>query len=222
MYIIISLNFIYSILKIDFVLKRIVLNKITMDPNVFTLFNRDQIQKIGKKLTTQLLNHGTRVKSKFTQFIMLPCDTNSSVNHYLIDVYNIFVSEDKWNEYMNKFIHLNQTKIVSTNFEYKNMKLIRFNDETGKSICEKHVSHEQILGKDCLNLLLEVNNVDVSQFSCRDDIRHGEVIEYRISVAEKAPIYLSFIHDKSINKFYYKLWFEIKEDIDDVLDSFLE
>lgn len=193
-----------------------------MDPKVFSLFNKEQIHKIGKKLTTQLLNHGTRVKSNFTQFIMLPCDVNSSVTHHLIDVYDIFISEDKWNEYISKFMHLNQKKIVSNNFEYKNMKLIRFNDDTGKSICEKHVSHEQILGKDCLNLLLEVHNVDVSQFSCRDDIRHGEVIEHRISVAEKAPIYLSFIHDKSINKFYYKLWFEIKEDIDDVLDSFLE
>ena len=193
-----------------------------MDTNVFTLFSKEQIQYIGKKLTNKLLNHGTRVKSNFTQFIMLPCDVKSSVTNHLIDVYNIFASEDKWNEYMNKFIHLNQKKIVSTNFEYKNMKLIRFNDDTGKSICEKHVSHEQILGDNYLNLLLEINNVDVSQFSCRDDIRHGEVIEHRISVAEKAPIYLSFIHDKSINKFYYKLWFEIKEDIDDVLDSFLE
>ena len=189
-----------------------------MDQNVFKLF-KEQIQKIGKKLTTRLLNHGTRVKSNFTRFIMLPCDINSSVTNHLIDVYDIFVDEDKWNTYLNKFIHLEQKKLVSTNFEYKNMKLIRFNDNTGKSICEKHVTHEQILDKDCLNLL-EVHNVDVSQFSCRDDIRHGEVIEHRISVAEKAPIYLSFIHDKSINKFYYKLWFEIKEDIDDALDSF--
>ena len=193
-----------------------------MDPNVFTLFSKEQIQKIGKKLTTLLLNHGTRVKSNFTRFIMLPCNTTSSVTHHLINVYDIFISENEWNTKMSKFIHLNQKKIVSTKFEYKNMKLIRFANDTGKSICEKHVSHEQILGKDCLNLLLEVQKVDVSQFSCRDDICQGEVLEYRISVAEKAPIYLSFIHDKSVNKFYYKLWFEIKEDIDDVLDSFIE
>lgn len=193
-----------------------------MDQNVFNLFKRDEIQKIGKKLTTRLLNHGTRVKSNFTRYIMLPCNVNTSIVHEMIDVYDIFVDEDKWNTEMSKFIHLNQKKIVTTNFEYKNMKLIRFDDDTGKSICENHVTHEQILGKDCLNLLLEVHNVDVSQFSCRDDIRQGEVIEHRISVAEKAPIYLSFIHDKSVNKFYYKLWFEIKEDIDDVLDSFTD
>ncbi len=193
-----------------------------MDQNVFTLFKKDEIQKIGKKLNTLLLNNGTRVKSNFTRYIMLPCNINSSITHDLIDIYDIFAEEDKWNNAMSKFMHLSQKKIVSTDFEYKNMKLIRFADDTGKSICEKHVSHEQILGRDCLNLLLEVQNVDVSQFSCRDDIRQGEVIEYRISVAEKAPIYLSFIHDKSVNKFYYKLWFEIKEDIDDVLDSFIE
>ena len=116
---------------------------------------------------------------------MLPCNVNSSIVHEMIDIYDIFVDEEKWNKEMSKFMRLNQ-KNLTTNFEYKNMKLIRFDDDTGKSICENHVTHEQILGKDCLNLLLEVHNVDVSQFSCRDDIRQGEVIEHRISIAEKS------------------------------------
>ena len=193
-----------------------------MNSNVFSLFDKTEIQKIGNKLYKTLLNNEKQGKSKFTQFAILPCNFNSSTNHDLIDIYNIFIDEEKWIELMSRFINLDKKIVNSTNFEYKNMKLIRFNDDSGKSVCEKHISHEQIIGNNYLHLLLEINEVDVSQFSCRDDIRQGDVTEHRFLVSDKAPIYLSFIHDKSVNKYYYKLWFHIKEDIDDVLDSFLE
>jgi hypothetical protein len=189
-----------------------------MDPAVFTIFKNEEVLKINEKLKKMLLNTGTHGKSSFTLFEMFKFKQEEGVVHNLFSVFNIYVSEDIFLNAMSKFIHLNNKTVNHTIFEYKNMKLIK-ND--GKFICERYLDEDHIISNDHLNKLTDKKMEDPSQFSCRDDIKSREIIETRFKVAENAPIYLSFIHDKLIDRFYYKLWFNIADDIDDVLDAFI-
>jgi len=190
-----------------------------MDSQIYNIFTSQELEKIKTKLSKLLLNSDTNVKSKYTRFELFNYDKNKVVDNELISVYDIFIDESNWNNLMSKFIHLEKKTSDYTLFKYKNMILNKLDD--GKSSSEKLITYKKTIGPDSLYILSEVHNVDVSEFSCRDDLESREIFEHKILLSEKAPIYISFIHDKKINKFYYKLWFEIKEDIDDVLDSLL-
>jgi hypothetical protein len=188
-----------------------------MDPVVYTLFKKEEIVKIQDKLKKMLLNTGTHGKSQYTLFEMFAFKSELGVVHDLFSVFNIFVSEDIFLNAMSNFIHLNNKTVNQTVFEYKNMKLIKNED---KCTCERYLDEERIIGDGILNVLTQIKLEDSSKFSCRDDIKQRGLVETRFKVAEKAPVYLSFIHDTLIDRFYYKLWFDIADDIDDVLECF--
>ena len=189
-----------------------------MDPAVFTIFKKDEVLKINEKLKKMLLNTGTHGRSSFTLFEMFKFKQEAGVVYDLFSIFKIFIPDDSFQNIMSRFIHLNNKTINHIVFEYKNMKLIKNN---GKSTCERYLDEDHIISNGYLNKLTNKKMEDPSMFSCRDDIKTRELIETRFKVAENAPIYLSFIHDKLIDRFYFKLWFDIADNIDDILDSFI-
>ena len=189
-----------------------------MDPAVFAIFKKEEVLKINEKLKKMLLNTGTNVKSHYTLFELFKFKQEEGVIYDLFSVFNIFTTENEHQTLMSKFIHLKHKTINQTMFEYKNMILTK---SDGKFTCERYLDEDHIISNDHLNKLTDKKMEDPSMFSCRDDIKSREIIETRFKVAENAPIYLSFIHDKLIDRFYFKLWFDIADDIDDVLDTFI-
>ena len=61
-----------------------------MDSNIYKLFKKDEIEKIGKKIKPMLLNSATKGKSNFTRFEMLTCKNDSDIRHEMISIYDIF------------------------------------------------------------------------------------------------------------------------------------
>ena len=187
-----------------------------MDPVVFTIFKKEEVLKINEKLKKMLLNSATQGRSNYTLFEMYKFKPEEGVVYDLFSVFKIFIPEETYQNLMSKFIHLNSKTINQTIFEYKNMKLIK---QDGRFLCEKYLDEDHIIGDGHLNKLTHKKMEDPSMFSCRDDIKSREIIETRFKVAENAPIFFSFIHDKLLDKFYYRLWFDIADDIDDILDA---
>lgn len=189
-----------------------------MNTEVTKLFSREEIQSLNKKLSGLVFNSATKGKCKYTRFELYPVNNKSTIVNPLISVFDIFVSEETFNKAINHFINESQTKRDYTLFEYNNMKLIKKMD--GKTDCECYLDEEIMKSDQNLPILINRQKRDVADFSCRDDLSTSEITETIIKVCELAPIFISFIFDKQLQKYYYKLWFDIADDIDDVIDNF--
>ena len=185
-----------------------------MDPVIYTLFDRNEIILIKNKLEKILLNSANQGKSNHTLFEMFKFKKEHGVVYNLFSVFDIFVQQDVFNKSQEPFLNLKQLVIETTSFYYNNMKLLTQNE---KQSCKKFIDEDYIISNEYLNLLSEVRDVDVSQFSCRDDLKKGKLTEIRVHLHEQLPIYVSFIHDHIIDKYFYKFWFPIQDDIDDIL-----
>ena len=189
-----------------------------MNTEITKLFSREDIQFLNKKLSGLVFNSATKGKCKYTRFELYPLNNKSTIVNPLVSVFDVFVPEGTFNDALNLFISESQTKKEYTLFEYNNMKLIKKMD--GKSECECDIEEEILKTDRNLPILINRQKRDVADFSCRDDLDVREISETIIKLCEKAPIFLSFIFDKQLQKYYYKLWFDIADDIDDVLDNF--
>jgi hypothetical protein len=190
-----------------------------MNPLLFSIFSKDEISSKSKKLKSMLLNSASKGKSKYTRFEMFKFNEKKSKFYDLIDLVDIFISEEIYNDLLTKFIGEKQTKFDFVQFQYNNMLLLN-ETNSAKQTCEKIVSTEHMKRENgFLSVLLEAQAIEVAHFSCREDINKKEFSEIRVQVCDRNPIYLSFIYDKSIEKYYIKFWFDINENIDVILNE---
>lgn len=188
-----------------------------MNTQLSNIFAEKEINALKKKLSSIVFNSATKGKCKYTRFELFPLNKKNSLVSPLISVYDIFIDENTYHKYLNLFLNENQTENKLTIFEYNNMKLIKTNDN--KSRCECHVEEEILKLDNYLPVLINIQKKDIADFSCKEDLNIRNLSEIVIKISSKAPIYLSFIHDEQIEKYYLKLWFDIVDNIDDILDN---
>lgn len=190
-----------------------------MNPLLFSIFSKDEISSKAKKLKSMLLNTASKGKSKYTRFEMFQFNEDKSKFYDLIDLVDIFINEERYNDLLTKFIGEKQTKFDFVQFQYNNMILLN-ETNSAKQSCEKIISTEHMKREHgFLSVLLEVQAIEVAHFSCKENLNKTNFSEVRVQVSNKNPIYLSFIFDKTIGKYYIKFWFDINENIDVILNE---
>lgn len=187
-----------------------------MDQNFYSIFSKEHLAIISKKLKPLLLNSAKKGKSNFTHFELFKYNPLTSKSYDVLDINDIFIDELKSYEIKNKFLNNKQQNYNYIEFQYKNVKLITQQDTT--DYCEQLLSDMLIIQKDgILGFLSEISLISPAHFSCRNDMKRKEFSETRIYLSSTLPIYLSVIFDKSLEKYYIKFWFEINENIDEIL-----
>jgi len=188
----------------------------TLDTRVNEIFNRDALVSIGKKIEKIAIGSKTKAKTKFS--ICEVYGYTGKIDSDNIQVFNVFTNETKWRQLLNDWL-IDCDKIESISFNYANYFLEKIVDAKQRVYKVTDMEPSVLDENDLLYILSREEDIDASSFSCRDNYRKEAVTEWRAKASPKAPIYISFIHNETLNKYYVKLWFKIDAQVDVVIES---
>jgi len=187
-----------------------------LDTRVNEIFNREALVSIGKKIEKIAIGSKTKAKTKFN--ICEVYGYTGKVESDNIQVFNVFTNETKWRQLLNDWL-IDCDKIESISFNYANYFLEKIVDAKQRVYKVTDMEQSVLDENDLLYILSREEDIDASSFSCRDNYRKEAVTEWRAKASPKAPIYISFIHNETLNKYYVKLWFNIDAQVDVVIES---
>ena len=188
----------------------------TLDNRLNEIFNRETLVTIGNKIEKIAIGSKTKAKTRYNTCEIY--NYSGKVDSDNIQVFNIFSNETRWRQLLNDWL-ISCDKIESISFNYANYFLEKIVDAKQRvykvTDMEKSILEETNL----LYILSREEDIDASSFSCRDNYHKEVVTEWRAKASPKAPIYISFIHNETLNKYYVKLWFKIDAQVDVVIES---
>ena len=193
----------------------------TIHSEFYNLFNRSSINSLAKRLEKTCLNTKTRGKSKYSLIELYHYD--NLVKSDNINVFNIYISKEKWLDALDMFIGEPQ-KIDTIQFNYNNYfyeksEVYGRNDietETYKLLDQETIviDSNKLL---CVQTKKEI--IDSAAFSSSSKLNKKQITQYKLKISDRAPIYLSLIYDLDIERYFIKCWFPINSDIDVVLEE---
>jgi hypothetical protein len=185
----------------------------TIDSDLFTIFSKECISSIIDKLKKTYLNT-KKGAGKFTLFEMLSYKSTTATDN--LQHFDIYCSEDEFYKLLTPFASGDKREIIQFNYNNYFMEQCDGKSETYKIVDQDYVKLDAF---NKIYVQSEKIEIDPASFSCRDKYNKLELKETRCKISEKAPIYLSFIHNKTFDKYYIKLWFVIDDYIDIVLEE---
>ena len=187
-----------------------------LDSRINKIFNRDTLRSLGKKIEKIAIGSKTKAKTKFN--ICEIYTYSGKVDSDNIQLFNIFSNENQWRELLNEWL-IDCHKIESISFNYANY-FLKKNVDAKQSFykitdMETHIIDDS----NTIYMLTREEDIDASSFSCRDNYRKEVTTEWRARACSKSPIYISFIHNETLNKYYIKLWFNLDAQVDVVIET---
>lgn len=192
----------------------------TLDKRVAKLFDLNTLATIGTRIERVAIGSKTKAKTTLNRCEIF--SYSSKVESDNVHLYDVYLTEDSWRERLNDWL-IDCEELEINSFNYANYFLEKGTDHEGTTTQRvfkvSEEEHHCIDDSRTLYLLSRNEDIDASSFSCRDNYRKERLTEWRAKASPKAPIYISFIHNETLNKYYIKLWFKIDAQADVVIEA---